>query len=83
MNCVLSPADALLYTTRLKDAEEAYHQLMTGVSARVVVDQNGQRVEFTAARKTDLYNYIMSLKSALGVCSPIGGMPGGPATFIF
>jgi hypothetical protein len=83
MNCVLSPADVLLYTTRLTEAEKAYHDLVTGGSARVVVDQNGQRVEFTAARKTDLYNYIMSLKSALGVCSPIGGVPSGPATFYF
>lgn len=83
MNCILSPDQRLIYETRLKDAEEAYHSLMTGISARVVVDQNGQRVEFTAARKTDLYNYIASLKTALGVCSPIAGLPGAPATFIF
>lgn len=83
MNCTLSPTDRLLYETRLKEATEAYHQLMTGSSARVVVDQNGQRVEFTAARKTDLYNYIMSLQSALGVCAAVPMMPRGPATFIF
>lgn len=79
----LTPAERLLYQTRLDEATKAYHQLVTGQSARVVVDQNGERVEFTAARKNDLYNYIASLQSALGIPSPIAMLPGRPATFIF
>lgn len=68
---------------QLADAEAAYHRLMTGTSARVVVDQNGERVEFTATNRTQLYAYIMSLKSQLGLLQPACGLPLGPATFTF
>lgn len=69
---------------KLADAEKAYHALMLGQQARVVVDQNGERVEFTAANKSGLYGYIMSLRSALGLLKPGCGYPsGGPAGFIF
>jgi hypothetical protein len=79
----LTPAETALWTTRLTEAQTAYNALVTGQSARVVVDQNGERVEFTAARKTDLYNYIAQLQAGLGICSPIAMMPSRPATFIF
>lgn len=79
----LTPAETVLYQARLTEAQKAYHQLVTGQSARVVVDQNGERVEFTAARKTDLYNYIASLQSALGIGSPFASLPKSPATFYF
>lgn len=79
----LTPEQRIIYAERLKDAEKAYHDLVMGGSARVIVDQNGERVEFTAARKTDLYNYIASLQLALGICSPVAMLPSGPATFIF
>lgn len=59
---------------------------MLGTSPRVVVDQNGERVEYTAANKTALYNYIQQMESQLGV--GCGGVPTPsaayhPATFIF
>ena len=66
----------------LKDAETQYHALMTGRSARVVVDQNGERVEFTSARKQDLYAYIQSLQSQLG-SGPTALASVAPAGFIF
>lgn len=50
----------------LADAEAAYHKLMTGRSARVFVDSNGERVEYTAASADKLANYIRSLKQQLG-----------------
>lgn len=67
----------------LADAEKAYHQLITGTMPRVVVDQNGERVEFTAANRQDLAAYIQTLRSQ---CAPAGGfaMPSnGPAQFYF
>lgn len=70
---------------RLAEARTAYHKLNTGTMARVVVDQNGERVEFTAARRTDLYNYIQELESQVRACSG-NGLPlpnNGPATFFF
>jgi hypothetical protein len=50
----------------LADAEAAYHSLLTGKSARVLVDQNGERVEFTAANRASLAAYIADLKRLLG-----------------
>jgi hypothetical protein len=47
----------------LADARAAYHSLMTGTSARVVVDQNGERVEYTAANAARLMAYIQYLEN--------------------
>ena len=60
---------------RLEAAEDAYHQLMIGGSARVVVDQNGERVEFTAANAARLQAYIQMLKRELGLLP--AGTPAG------
>ena len=79
----LTPTQIAVLTKRLADAEDAYHNLNVGRSARVVVDQNGERVEFTAANRAGLYNYIMQLKSQLPAENGGGFCPGGPATFIF
>lgn len=67
----------------LYEARQAYHALMTGTSARVVLDQNGERVEFTAANRQSLYNYIMELERQL--TPVVAGTPpsNGPATFFF
>lgn len=48
---------------KLQQAESAYHKLVTGTQARVVVDQNGERVEFTAANAARLRMYIEELKA--------------------
>lgn len=47
---------------RLTEAETALHDLQIGKSARVYVDQNGERVEYTAANRSTLMAYIGSLK---------------------
>jgi hypothetical protein len=68
----------------LDDARAKYHALMTGTSARVLVDQNGEKVEFTAAKKQDLYNYIGQLEAQLApVSTPADMRPYHPATFVF
>lgn len=54
---------------KLVQAEAAYHDLMIGRSARVVVDQNGERVEFTAANASRLAAYIADLKAQIGAAS--------------
>ncbi len=67
----------------LDQARVAYHKLVTGLSAREVVDSNGERVTFTAANRQALYNYILELEAQLNPPS-IGVTPkNGPATFIF
>jgi hypothetical protein len=73
----LSAEDRALYETRLKEAEQAMHELAIGQSARVFVDQNGERVEYAFTDVSRLRGYILSLKSALG--KPLG--LGGPINF--
>lgn len=67
---------------RLDEARAAYHALMTGRSAREVVDTNGERVTFTAANKAHLYNYIRELESQLPSAAPVTTQY-APATFTF
>lgn len=50
---------------KLVVAEDAYHRLQIGESARVVVDQNGERVEYTAANRPALRQYIAELKQLI------------------
>lgn len=47
---------------RLNEAEAAYHDLQIGKSVRVFVDQNGERVEYSAANAARLAAYIADLK---------------------
>lgn len=61
----------------LADAEKAYHNIMTGTAPKVIVDQNGERVEYNTANAGRLAQYIQDLKRQLG-SSP--GIPTGPMT---
>jgi hypothetical protein len=79
---ILTPEARAALTLQLADARSAYHSLMTGQQARVIVDQNGERVEFMAANRGNLYNYILSLEAQLAVV-PAASRVLGPARFIF
>ena len=68
----LTPEETALYTTRLTDAENAYHLIMTGQQAKVYVDQNGERIEYQAGSVDRLRAYIYQLKLALGKVSQTG-----------
>jgi hypothetical protein len=70
----LTAEQITLYNTRLVEAEDALHKLNIGTSARVFVDQNGERVEFTAANRQALRAYIFELKQALGRLGITGPM---------
>lgn len=73
----------------LNDALNALHLLRTGRSARVVVDQNGERVEFTAANQQYLITYINQLRSAMAEkgcsngCCPVQVSAPRPLGFFF
>ena len=51
--------------TWLPEAQAAYHALVIGGSARVVVDQNGERVEYTSANRAALSSYIAMLEGII------------------
>ncbi len=50
---------------RLEEAKAALHDLMTGRAVRVVVDQNGERVEYSVANKANLLAYIAMLEAEI------------------
>lgn len=69
----LTSEQITLYTTRLTEAESALHTLNIGQQARVFVDQNGERVEFTATNRAALRAYVMELKTLLGQPITVAG----------
>lgn len=52
-------------SVRLAQAQEALHNLVTGKMASVVVDQNGERVEFSKTNVGALQSYIATLTGAI------------------
>ena len=70
--------------TMISESEIAYHALMLGQAPRVVVDQNGERVEFTVANSSKLKAYIAELRSELSLLiTPSTPKINGPARFVF
>lgn len=70
MATTLTPEQRAALEAKLAAAETAYHNLILGGQARVIVDQNGERVEFSAANSARLAAYIADLKRQLGTgCS--------------
>lgn len=71
-------------TGLLKEARHAYHLLMTGQSAKVVVDgTDGTRVEFTSVNRAALYQYIMDLERQLAPATLGSARTLGPVRFTF
>lgn len=67
----------------LADARVAYQQLVTGGQARVFVDQNGERVEYTAASRTSLAAHISALIAAIAAFTTVAPQKRGPIGFWF
>ena len=56
---------AMTLAEQLADAKSAFHELLVGRSARVFVDQNGERIEYTAANREFLAKYIQELEAQI------------------
>jgi len=59
---------------RLTEAENALHEVMMGKSVRTIVDQSGERIEFSPTNTSRLSAYIEGLKRQLGLLSISGPM---------
>lgn len=68
---------------RLADAEAAYQDLVLGRAAREFTDQNGEKVVYTAARKSDLLAYIAELQGKINGTIPCGTRTMAPLRFTF
>jgi hypothetical protein len=67
------------YGALLNEARAAYHSLMMGGQARVFVDQNGERIEYSPNNITRLASYItyLEMKAGVSTCNgPLGGVFG-------
>jgi hypothetical protein len=62
------------YGKLLNEARSAYHILMMGQQAKVFVDQNGERIEYTASNSNRLSAYISYLERMCGVNAGSGPM---------
>lgn len=69
---IVTAADRATAMRRLEEAREALHRLQIGGSAKVFVDQNGERIEYNAATVTQLTKYIRELEMALGLTGGTG-----------
>ena len=54
---------------RLRDAKDAYYRILTGQNVIIVIDQNGERVEYQKANITALAEYIRKLELEYASCS--------------
>lgn len=59
-----------IWTTRLEEAEAAYHSLQIGESTVSVRDPSGRSLQFTAASEASLLAYIHRLKALIAGRSP-------------
>lgn len=59
--------DVELLRAQLKEAEAAYHRLMTGASIVMLKDSNGEQVQYSAVNRLALMGYIQSLRHQLGL----------------
>jgi hypothetical protein len=50
---------------KLDQARAARHRILTGTMVRVFVDQNGERVEYSASNIARLESYIAELEAEL------------------
>lgn len=69
----------------LKQADKAWFELRMGGTIRSVVDQNGERIEYTSASSSSLLNLIAVLQSQCSCYQSIalGGSGRGPLGFVF
>lgn len=79
MTCTPQPSITLV---QLAQMEQDYRDIISGNKARVIVDQNGERVEFTSANIARLYQYIVEQKSLLNPCAG-RRRPNRPMGFVF
>lgn len=69
----LSPAERTTLQKQLREAEQAYHELLLGEKARVFVDMSGEKIEYQAVSVDRLRAYIADLRSQLGLAVRVSG----------
>lgn len=68
----LTDAERTALLAQLAQAEAAYHTLMIGGTVAAFTDQNGERIEYRAGDRNQLFLYINRLRGRLGMGSMCG-----------
>lgn len=70
---------------RLRQADEAYNELLRGGQVKSITDENGENIQYTGARTADLLAYIRVLQSQCVTykAMALGGDTGPRAPFRF
>lgn len=82
----LSVEDRAKWTTRLAEAQQAYHDLMSGSAVAAFTDQNGERVSYAKVDAGKLTGYIADMVSLLGTgpaVTPSTSSHPRPMRFVF
>lgn len=85
----LAPPDTVPAAATLRawltEAEAAYQRLLTGKAVRVVIDSNGERVEFTAVSADALRRHVLDLRRQLAAleCPVSAARAARPIGFFF
>nr|DAI43014.1 MAG TPA: Head to tail joining protein [Caudoviricetes sp.] len=56
----------------LREAEDAYTRITMGLNVIIVIDQNGERVEYQKANLSALAELIRKMKLELAACGLLG-----------
>jgi hypothetical protein len=70
-------ADLAQLQTWLNEAQAAYHTVLIGGQPTVVVDQNGERVEYSRSNPAALLKYINYLQAQINLLMGVA-VTGGP-----
>lgn len=62
----LSDEDRTMWGDRLKEAQQAYHDLATGQAVAAFTDQNGERVSYAKTDAGKIADYIAAIVALLG-----------------
>lgn len=80
---MLTDEDRAQYTAQLREAEAAYHSIMIGGQVVDFMDQNNERVRYSAANAASLLRYINHLRQTLGLCPYMLPAVSRPAGVLF
>lgn len=58
-----TPQECAAMQAKIADLRQSYEDLLSGRKARVLVDQNGERIEFNAGNPRALLTYIQGIES--------------------
>ena len=78
--------DPITACDRLREADQAYHDLVMGHTVRSITDENGETISFTQGNRDSLLSYIQRLSVLCPSYVPTAmasAQAAGPMRFLF